>query len=179
MNDGVGGIFCPLQYPAPHQTGWGWSASSSAYWGTGDDTNPSQLVGGKSPGAFAPNGTGAILDPIYVWGNTGTETSDPGYVGTQTYCPDNCSNNMSIDGEVADSCNPSGANPGIAWLEQGRDYYVNVAKPGWTSYAYPHPLHAAFASGNPPSTPASTPTPTPASTPTPTPAAPQDLRVVQ
>lgn len=125
MNDGNGGEFCPVNYPAPHQTGWGWSASSSVYWGAGYDTNPSQLVGGN-PGYFAPDGTGAILDPVYVWANTGGETADPGYVGTQTYYPDNCGNGQTIG----------------TYLQEGRDYYVNVGSPTWAPYTYPHPLHS-------------------------------------
>jgi hypothetical protein len=155
INDGAGGEFCPIQYPAPHQTGWSWSASSSAYWGMGDDTNPSQLVGGQSPGHFSPDGTGAVLDPVYIWNNTGGETTDTNYVRTETYSPDNCGNNESI------------AN----FLQQNRDYYVNVSKPGWEQYTYPHPLHAAYAAGSPSPTPTPTPTPTtkPTQTPTPTP----------
>ena len=154
MNDGAGGLFCPLAYPAPHQTGWGWSSTSSASWGIGDDTNPSQLIGGTSAGVFAPDGTGATLDPVYIWGNTGTETSDPSYVSTQTYLPDNCGN-----GEVI-----------ATYLQQNRDYFVNVARPSWTPYTYPHPLHAQYALSSSPA-----PSPSPGLT---TPAAPQNLRVV-
>jgi hypothetical protein len=129
MNDGAGGEFCPIQYPAPHQTGWSWSACSSAYWGMGDDTNPSQLVGCQSPGRFAPDGTGTVLDPVYIWNNSGTEITDPGYVGTQTFNPDNCGNNQNVTN----------------YPQQNRDYYVKVSKPGWEPYTYPHPLHAAYA----------------------------------
>jgi hypothetical protein len=161
MNDGEGGEFCPLNYPAPRQTGWGWSASSTAYWGAGDDTNPGLLVGGKSPGAFAPDGQGAVVDPVYVWNNSGAETSDPNYVGTQTYEPDNCGNNQTID----------------KYLQEGRDYYVNVANPTWSPYTYPHPLRTQFSVGgsgggpSPTPTPTASPTPTPTATPSPTPSA--------
>jgi hypothetical protein len=49
MNDGAGGTFCPAPvgnggYPAPRQTGWGWSASSNATFGVGLDNNPLRLV---------------------------------------------------------------------------------------------------------------------------------------
>jgi hypothetical protein len=152
MNDGSGGSFCPIAYPAPHQTGWGWSVGSSSYWGIGDDSNTSVLVGGTSPGAFAPDGTGATLDPLYIWGNSGTETSDPNYVATQTYFPDDCGDGESIG----------------TYLQQNRDYYVNVADPSWTPYTYPHPLHTRYALAS------AAPTPTSA-----TPAAPQNLRVIQ
>ena len=133
MNDGREGSFCPIAYPAPRQTGWGWSSRSRAYWGFGQDKNTSLLVGGKSPGAFAPDGMGAAIDPVYIWNNTGTETADPGYVGKQTYEPDNCGNGQVIS----------------TYLQQNRDYFVNVASPKWTPYIYPHPLHTAYASGRP------------------------------
>ena len=91
MNDDDGGTACAIQYPAPRQTGWGWNSSSTAYWGQVDDsTNPQLLSGDTSPGAFLPDSTGAVSEPIYVWNNTGTGTSGSGYVATQTYLPDNC-----------------------------------------------------------------------------------------
>lgn len=129
LDDGAGGTFCPLAYPAPRQTGWGWSESSNAEFGVGDDTNANRLVGDSSPGLFGADGIGAVLDPVYIWGNTGTETTDPNYVGTQTYEPDNCGHGNQI----------------ATYLKQGRDYYVNVAKPNWSPYTYPHPLHTKFA----------------------------------
>jgi hypothetical protein len=132
FNDGDYATACSIQYPAPHQTGWGWSTSSTAYFGQVDDaTNPQRLVGGKSPGAFAPDGNGAALDPLYVWNNTGGETTDPSYVIANQYTPDNCGNGQVI----------------TTYLQQNRDYYVDVAKPGWSPYPYPHPLHAQFAIG--------------------------------
>jgi hypothetical protein len=129
MDDGAGGTFCPLAYPAPRQTGWGWSSTSNAEWGIGDDTNANRLVGDSSPGLFGPDGIGAVLDPIYIWGNTGTEITDPHYVGTQTFEPDNCGHGNQI----------------ATYLKEGRDYYVNEAKPDWAPYTYPHPLHTKFA----------------------------------
>jgi hypothetical protein len=128
MDDGSGGAFCPLAYPAPRQTGWGWSATSTASFGVGDDTIAGRLLGAVSPGVFGPDGIGAVLDPLYVWNNTGTMTSQPNYVFTYTYPGDNCGHNQVIS----------------TYLKQGRDYFVNVASPTWTPYTYPHPLHAAF-----------------------------------
>jgi hypothetical protein len=78
-------------------------------------------------------------------------TSDPGYVSMQTYAPDNCGH-----GEVISS-----------YLQQNRDYYVNVAKPGWVAYTYPHPVHSQFSGGGGGPTPTPNPTPTPVPTPTP------------
>jgi hypothetical protein len=129
MSDGAGGTFCPLAYPAPRQTGWSWSGTSNREWGIGDDTNANRLVGNSSPGLFGADGIGAVLDPVYIWGNTGTETTGPDYVGTQTYEPNNCGH----DNQIA------------TYLKEGRDYYVNVAKPDWSPFTYPHPLHTKLA----------------------------------
>jgi hypothetical protein len=131
MNDGAGGTFCPLAYPAPRQTGWGWSAKSSATFGVGDDTNAGRLLGDSSPGVFAPDGIGAVLDPVYIWNNNGTvqAAAATDYVGSQTYAPDNCGHSEQI----------------ATYLKEGRDYYVNVARPHWSPYQYPHPLHTKFA----------------------------------
>ncbi len=134
-------ISCQTGYPAARQTGQGWSASSTATYG-----NP----------VVPQDGTGDVTDPVYVWNNSGTETTDPGYVGVNQYTPDDCGN-----GELIQK-----------FLQQGRDYFVNVSRPNWTPYTYPHPLRAE-AGANPP--PTSSPTPTPVATP----AAPQDLRVTQ
>jgi hypothetical protein len=76
------------------------------------------------------DGVGQVSDPVYIWNNSGTETADPNYVGLNQYAPDDCANGERIE----------------TFLKQSRDYFVNVAKPEWRPYTYPHPLHAAFAS---------------------------------
>lgn len=130
MNDGAGGLFCPLAYPAPRQTGWGWSASSTATFGVGDDTNAGRLVGASSPGVFGPDGIGAVLDPVYIWNNNAMQQAVAStFVQTQTYAPDNCGHSEQI----------------AAYLKEGRDYYVNTVRPNWTPYKYPHPAHTAYA----------------------------------
>jgi hypothetical protein len=111
--------------------------------------------------AVTADGLGQVSDPIYVWGNSGTATSAGGYVALNQYTPDDCGNNKQI-GE---------------FLKQGRDYFVNVAKPGWKPYTYPHPLRGGTSTATATPTPVvstATPTPTPipvvsTATPTPTP----------
>jgi hypothetical protein len=125
-------IPCQTGYPAARQTGQGWSAASTAKYG-----NP----------VVSQNGTGAITEGVYIWGNTGGETTDPNYVSIFQFAPDECGNGQLIS----------------KYLVKGRDYFVGTAKPGYTPYQYPHPLHTAYAG-------------TGAS---PTPAAPQNLRVVK
>lgn len=149
-NDGHGGSFCPVEYPAPRQTGWGW-ANNNANWGKVEG-NPQLLEGGRSPGYFLPDGKGAVLEPVYAWDDTGAGTKVPTYVDKQTYQPDDCGNNQVIE----------------TYLQKGREYYVNQGpKPGYVPYTYPHPLRGG---GQPSPTPTPTPQPTPSPNPTPTPA---------
>ena len=107
-------IPCQVAYPAARQTGQGWSASSTAPYG-----NP----------VVTRDGTGAVTEGVYIWGNTGTETTDPGYVDLGQYSPDDCGNGKLI----------------TEFLKEGRDYFVGTAKPNYSPYHYPHPLHTAFA----------------------------------
>jgi hypothetical protein len=119
---------CQTAYPAARQTGQGWSASSSATYG-----NP----------VVAQDGKGAVTEGVYIWGNTGSETTDPNYVGSDQYSPDDCGKGKLV----------------TEFLKKGRDYFVGTAKPNYTAYKYPHPLHTAFAATG--ASPALAPTPTP------------------
>jgi hypothetical protein len=117
----IDSIPCQTAYPAAHQTGQGWSAVSTSSYG-----HP----------VVSKDGTGAVPDPIYIWNNTGTETTDPDYVGVYQFTPDECGNHEKIG----------------TFLQEGRDYFVNEARPGWNPYTYPHPLrgNALGASGSGP-----------------------------
>src|SRR5262249_19358795 len=100
------------------------------------------------------DGIGAVTEGMWIWGNTGSATTTGNQVdlfGLTQYTPDECGNGQLVGN----------------YLQQGRDYFF-TAKPGYTPYPHPHPLHTAFAvtGGNP--------TPTPNATPL----APQNLRVV-
>jgi hypothetical protein len=85
-----------------------------------------------------------VLDPVYIWGNTdGTSYNNPGIT---EWAFRDCGNDL-----VSES-----------FIQEGRDYYVNTPKPGYTPYIYPHPLRSTV--GDPPSrspTPAPTPAPVP------------------
>jgi hypothetical protein len=104
-------ISCQTAYPAARQTGQGWSATSTATYGTP---------------VVEKDGTGDVTDPLCVWSNSGTETNDPGYVALNQYKPDHCGNGEKIG----------------TFLQQNRDYFVNVAMPQWTPFTYPHPLRS-------------------------------------
>ncbi len=95
-----------VQYPAPHQIGQG------------------------------SNGTSTVLDPLYIWNNTGTGGSTP--IGLQEYAPNECG---------------SGADLVADYIKSDRDYKLQ-AKPGYTKYTYPHPLRGGDGGGDtPPSAP--------------------------
>jgi hypothetical protein len=139
--DGQAG--CQNAWQSAHQIGQGWSANSTAPFG-----HP----------VVARLGIGAALDPLYIWGNTGGAVIDPAYVALNGY-PDGTNQ----------SCNQAAQQPIEKYLQQGRDYYVNVARPGWWRYTYPHPLRSR-SQPTPTPTPRPSPTPTPRPSPTPNPA---------
>jgi hypothetical protein len=87
-------------------------------------------------------------DPIYIWNNPGGETT------VNEYEPDECGNGQ----RIAD------------YVQEGRDYFLNVAKPGYQKAPYPHWIRTE-SGGGPTPTPAPTPTaiPTPTAHPTPQP----------
>ncbi len=62
-------------------------------------------------------------EPLYIWGNTGSFT-----VGTSDYGGNECTNFDST---------PS-------YVVAGRDYFVGTPKPGYSKYAYPHPLRSGI-----------------------------------
>jgi hypothetical protein len=132
-NDNAGGVFCPVEYPAPRQTGWSWE-DNNANWGRVRG-NPSLLDDGN-PGFFRPNGRGAKLDPVYIWDNRGPGAQADTYVVLRPFMPDQCGNGQQLSN----------------YLQRGRDFYVDAGpKPGWTPYTYPHPLRVL--EGEPPPPP--------------------------
>jgi hypothetical protein len=83
---------CWDTYPAPHQIGQG------------------------------NDGTMDVLDPVYLWGNTGGGNYDD--PGIADYDPDECAaGRMTTD-----------------FIRAGRDFYVAEMKPGYAKFTYPHPL---------------------------------------
>jgi hypothetical protein len=107
-------------YPAPHIPGWGFTA------------------GGTNPGGLGSNVL-QDLEPIRLWGNTGTGNHDSPAIM-----------------EYPNECG-SGAPSVVDYIKPNREYYLS-APANFSSYVYPHPLVNG-----------STPTPVPAPVPTPTP----------
>jgi hypothetical protein len=100
-------IPCQTRYPAARQMGQTWvGAGGYAY-------------------ANAPvDGKGYSTDPVYIWGNKGTATENPNFVGLNQYAPDECGNGQRISD----------------YVQPGRDYILGKSKPGYTKFTYPHPL---------------------------------------
>ena len=63
-----------------------------------------------------------MLDPVYLWGNSGGGNYDDPAIGD--YDPDQC----------------GGGPASSEFIQAGRDFHVGEMKPGYVKYAYPHPL---------------------------------------
>ena len=100
-------IPCQTSYPAARQVGQTWvGAGGYAY-------------------ANAPvDGKGYFRDPVYIWGNKGSATESPNFVGLNQYAPDECGNGQLISD----------------YVQAGRDYILGKSKSGYTKFTYPHPL---------------------------------------
>ncbi len=63
--------------------------------------------------------SGYFVDPIYMWGNTGTGASSGGFRSV---------------------ANGGSWGSHAGYFNSGRDFIVGTARPGYTAYTYPHPL---------------------------------------
>lgn len=109
-------IPCQTSYPAARQVGQTWIGK-----------------GGYSYANARGDGSGYATDPVYIWGNTGTATASPTFVGLNQYAPDECGNKQLISD----------------YVRPGRDYVIGSAKAGYTKYTYPHPLRTGVSLQNP------------------------------
>jgi hypothetical protein len=103
-------IPCQTRYPAARQVGQTWVGK-----------------GGYSYANAPYDGGGYSTDPIYIWGNSGTATDSPNFLGLNQYAPDECGNGQ----RIAD------------YVKPGRDYILGKPKPGYIKFTYPHPLRVA------------------------------------
>ncbi|MBV8101678.1 MAG: hypothetical protein JOZ31_21255 [Verrucomicrobia bacterium] len=100
-------IPCQTRYPAARQVGQTWIGA-----------------GGYSYTNAPIDGGGYSTDPVYIWGNSGTATDSPAFVGLNQYLPDECGNGQRISD----------------YVKAGRDYILGKPKPGYAKFTYPHPL---------------------------------------
>jgi hypothetical protein len=83
---------------------------------------PRQVGFGYTSGSSRRDSSGVYwgdLEPLYIWGNTGGNPR----VGLNNGGP------QPRDPDFVED-----------YIKAGRDYYLGVAKPGYTKYSYPHPL---------------------------------------
>ncbi len=112
INRASNSIPCQTSYPAPRQVGQTWIGSK-----------------GYSYANAPVDGGGYATDPVYIWGNTGSATQSPIFVGLNQYLPDECGNGQRIEN----------------YVKAGRDYILGAQKPGYARYTYPHPLRSTVA----------------------------------
>ena len=141
MNGGNGGFFILSHYRSdPNSPNTGSQVRPNADGGF-DVSHPGQGFPARYPmldqvgrGSFPASNPGnwpngypyttsqyAALEPMYQWGNNHRGNTSP-------------------------LCNVGLPSQSTAYIVAGRDYYNNIAKPGYTPLAYPHPL---IASGTP------------------------------
>jgi hypothetical protein len=112
------------------QGSWGVCDGSKAWDGPGGYPCADQVGRGRAAG-IGPNSTQPQASmPVRIWGNTGTSTGG-------------CSGTVQQGGKV---CN---ASPNT--IVAGRDYIFSAdnsaAQPGYSPYAYPHPLQSGSTGG--------------------------------
>lgn len=108
-------------------SGYGWFADGRAWYSAGQGVYPRQHQLAVSWDEALSNSVGInggvgnyFIDPIYVWGNTGAGASG---------------------GSFLDWANGGSWGSQTGYFNAARDYvFGNTPKPGYTAYAYPHPL---------------------------------------
>ena len=94
----------------------------------GDNTSPRTYPQPRQPG-WGHNGTTNVIDPIYIWNETGPRAYTWGFQEQ----PGGWENNVQLNREI----------------------FVNGgAKPGYTKFTYPHPARAVVENGSSPTSPA-------------------------
>jgi hypothetical protein len=116
-----------LQRSAGPNPCWGQNSSNGAKYpaprqvGLGYVTGTGKDGKGRSSDSMTYVGD---LEPMYIWNQSFT----PSISDYETGQPDTCSGA------------PTGYDRSSNYLVNGRDYYLGTVKPGYTKYAYPHPL---------------------------------------
>jgi hypothetical protein len=70
------------------------------------------------------NGSQSVVEGVYIWNNSGGGSSSP---MLQNFSPDECGGGFDV----------------TLHIQNGRDFVVGSAKPGYTKYRYPHPLRSS------------------------------------
>lgn len=102
-------------------TGAGAGYPSPRQSGWGYTTGATTVTG--SPGSCPNCPVSQDLEPIYVWNNTGA--GNYGSPSVPDYSPNECGGSAPL---------------ASTYVQENREYYLSTAKPGYTTYTYPHPL---------------------------------------
>ena len=86
----------------------------------GDNTNPTGYPQERQPG-WGHNGTSHVIDPVYMWNNTGARAD--------TFTVQSSPNDWTTN------------------VQEDREVYAGTAKPGYAKFTYPHPLRATIEGG--------------------------------
>ncbi len=122
----------------------GRNAGPNPCWGAGIPGNqypaPRQTGMGRITGLAGFDSITYVGDtePIYIWNITGPAL------------------NMQISDYQSSECGTP--DQSANYIQQGRDYFIGIPKPGYTKFIYPHPLRGE------PTPPSPAPTPTPSAT---------------
>jgi len=117
----TGGYPCWKSYPAPHQVGQGYGPGAAFH----------SYYSGENYGQLDYY---TYLEPVYIWGNSGTGGNG---VGLNAESDDPCGNNQQL----------------TDYIQAGRDYKLEP-KPGYAKFTYPHPARSGFQPPSPPTAPA-------------------------
>jgi hypothetical protein len=112
---------------------------------------PHQPGWGKDSGALFTN---EVIEPIYIWNNKATVGGTAGEADTYSTL-DRSGMGCSFDNSSQTSAN---------YIQQNREYYLGIAKPGYVKFTYPHPLATVTGAGAV-AAPASTTAPAPTTAP--------------
>jgi hypothetical protein len=113
----TGGYPCWTSYPAPHQVGQGYGPGAAFH----------SYYSGANYGRLDYY---TYLEPVYLWGNSGTGGNR---VGLNAESDDPCGNNQQL----------------TYYIQAGRDYKLEP-KPGYAKFTYPHPARSGFQRPPPP-----------------------------
>lgn len=102
--------------------GYGDYGDGRAWLSSGSGAYPRQHQIGVNWNSGVGTNSGYFIDPVYIWGNTGTGTSGGGFLGF---------------------ANGGAWGSQTGYFTSGTDYFNGgSAKSGYTAYTYPHPLRS-------------------------------------
>ena len=123
------------------------TATGNSCWhqaGTGAQSSPTFNPSNLYTSQFAAGGVGGdnhqVIDPVYIWNNTGTGQGSAHYGTNESGLGDQCHNTNPNTGQEYKTADFYVS--GIHYFYDDSSNPNNGAKPGWVPYTYPHPLRS-------------------------------------